>query len=151
MAILPARPKVLFRPLGRPHWSIPPPTPSWAPSATKCLHQQIRRRIQPANGSRPTMLGPACFQRRDDPTNNRFSDVGHKLARLVDAFARSFHRVGNVGAVHHASAVEAALGTEHATSFVVNADQFPATALWLLRECYFLSYGAIERHDRCVS
>ena len=97
------------------------------------------------------MPGSARFQRRGDPANNGFRHVGHKLARLVDAFARSLHRVGNVGAVHHASAVEAALGTEHATSFVVNADQFPATALWLLRECHFLSYGVIERHDRCVS
>ena len=86
------------------------------------------------------MPGPARFQRRGDPANNGFRDVGHKLAQLVDAFARSLHRVGNVGAVHHASAVEAALGTKHATSFVVNA---PATALCLLRECYFLSYGAI--------
>jgi hypothetical protein len=90
------------------------------------------------------MPGPARFQRRGDPANNGFRDVGHKLARLVDAFVRLLHRAGNVGAVHHASAIEAALGTEHATSFVVNADQFPATARWLLRECYFLSYGAIE-------
>jgi hypothetical protein len=35
VAILPARPKVLFRPPGitRPHLLIPSPTPSWAPSA----------------------------------------------------------------------------------------------------------------------
>jgi hypothetical protein len=63
------------------------------------------------------MLGPARFQRRGDPANNGFRDVGHKLARLVDAFARSLHRVGNVGAVHHAAAVEAGLGTEHAYKF----------------------------------
>jgi hypothetical protein len=96
------------------------------------------------------MPGPARFQRRGDPANNGVRDVGHKLARPIDAFARSLHRVGNVGAVHHASAVEAALGTEHATSFVVNADQFPATALWLLRECYFLSYGAIELYRAMI-
>ena len=30
------------------------------------------------------------------------------------------------------------------------ADQFPATALWLLRECYFLSYGAIELYRAMV-
>jgi hypothetical protein len=96
------------------------------------------------------MPGPARFHRRGDPANNGFRDVGHKLARLVDAFARSLHRVGYVGAVHHASAVEAALGTEPATSFVVNADQFPATALWLLRECYFLSYGAIELYRAMI-
>src|SRR5215470_8301868 len=54
------------------------------------------------------MPGPARFQRRGDPANNGFRDVGHKLARLIDAFARSLHRVGNTGAVHHASAVEAA-------------------------------------------
>ena len=54
------------------------------------------------------MPGPARFQRRGDPANNGFRDVGHKLVRLVDAFARSLHRVGNVGAVHHASAVEGA-------------------------------------------
>jgi hypothetical protein len=63
------------------------------------------------------MPGPARFQRRGDPANNGFRDVGHKLARLVDAFARSLHRVGNVGAVHHAAAVEAGLGTEHAYKF----------------------------------
>lgn len=51
------------------------------------------------------MPAPARFQRRGDPANNGFRDVGHKLVRLVDAFARSLHRVGNVGAVHHASAV----------------------------------------------
>jgi hypothetical protein len=66
------------------------------------------------------MPGPARFQRPGDPANNGFRDVGHKLARPVDAFARWLHRVGNVGAVHYASAVEAALGTQHATSFVVN-------------------------------
>ena len=97
------------------------------------------------------MPGSARFQRRGDPANNGFRHVGHKLARLVDAFARSLHRIGNVGAVHHASAVEAAPGTEHATKFCRARGSTPATALWLLRECYFLPYGAIERHDRCVS
>jgi hypothetical protein len=27
------------------------------------------------------------------------------------------------------------------------ADQYPATALWLLRECYWLSYGAVQRQN----
>src|SRR5215471_8605210 len=93
------------------------------------------------------MPGPARFQRRGDPANNGFRDVGHKLARLVDAFARSLHRVGDVGAVHHASAVEAALGTEHATSFVVNADQFPARALWLRGSATFSPTARSQRRE----
>jgi len=30
------------------------------------------------------------------------------------------------------------------------ADQFPATAPWLLRECYFLCYGAIELYRAMI-
>jgi hypothetical protein len=30
------------------------------------------------------------------------------------------------------------------------ADQFPASALWLLRECYFLSYGAVELYRAMI-